>query len=62
MGINEKQMAVGSVSEAIICEKTRHLFEELCAKATSTNTGPKIQDKAINPGCILQKVRQTPSN
>ena len=38
--INEKQMAVDSVSEAIICEKAKQLFEELGAKAPSTSTGP----------------------
>ena len=33
MWINEKQMAGDGVSEVIICEKTKHLFEELSAKA-----------------------------
>ena len=38
--INEKQMAGDSVSEAIICEKAKQLFEELGAKVPSTSTGP----------------------
>jgi len=38
--INEKQMAGDSVSEAIICEKAKQLFEELGAKAPRTSTGP----------------------
>ena len=38
--INEKQMAGDSVSEAIICEKAKQLFEKLRAKVPSTNTGP----------------------
>ena len=38
--INEKQMAVDSDSEVIICEKAKQLFEELGAKAPSTNTTP----------------------
>jgi len=38
--INEKQMAGDSVSEAIIFEKVKQLFEELGAKAPSTSTGP----------------------
>jgi len=33
-------MAGDSVSEAIICEKDKQLFEELGAKASSTSTGP----------------------
>jgi hypothetical protein len=31
--INEKRIAGDSVSEAIICEKAKQLFEELGAKA-----------------------------
>jgi hypothetical protein len=31
--INEKQIAGDSVSEVIICEKAKQLFEELSAKA-----------------------------
>ena len=38
--IHEKQMAGDSVSETIIREKAKQLFEELCAKAPSTSTGP----------------------
>ena len=38
--INGKQMAVDSVSEAIICEEAKQLCEELGAKAPSTSTGP----------------------
>ena len=33
-------MAGDSVSETIIREKAKQLFEELCAKASSTSTGP----------------------
>jgi hypothetical protein len=38
--INEKQMADHSVSEAIICEKAKQLFEKLGAKNPITSTGP----------------------
>jgi len=38
--INEKQMVGDSVSEAIICEKAKQLFEKCDAKAHSTSTGP----------------------
>jgi Tc5 transposase DNA-binding domain. len=38
--INEKLMAGDSVGEAIICEKTKQLLEEVGAKAPSTSTGP----------------------
>ena len=38
--INEKQTTGDSVSEAMICEKAKQLFEELGAKAPSTSTGP----------------------
>jgi len=38
--INEKQTAGDNVSEAIICEKTKQLFEELGARVPSTRTGP----------------------
>jgi hypothetical protein len=54
--ISEKRMAGDSVSDAIICEKAKQLFEELCVKAPGTSTGPRIQDKAVTPGSILQKV------
>ena len=33
-------MEVGSVSEAIICEKAKQLFEEFGPKSPSTSTGP----------------------
>ena len=38
--INEKQMVGDNVSEAIICEKAKQLFEELGAEVPSTSTGP----------------------
>jgi len=38
--INGKEMAGDGVSGVTICEKVRHLFEELDAKAPSTCTGP----------------------
>ena len=40
MWINEKQMIGDSVSEVTVCEKAKHLFEKLGAKAPSTSTGP----------------------
>jgi len=48
--INEKQMAGDSVSEAIICEKAKQLFEELGAKAPSTSTGP-VKEFSGTKGC-----------
>jgi hypothetical protein len=33
-------MAGDNISEAIICEKAKQLFDELHAKAPSTSTGP----------------------
>ena len=38
--INEKQIAGDNVSEAIICEKAKQLFDEPGAKVPSTSTGP----------------------
>jgi hypothetical protein len=46
--INEEQMAGDSVSQAIICEKAKQLFQKLGAKAPSTSTGP-VEDFAL--GC-----------
>jgi hypothetical protein len=42
-------MADDSDSEAIICEKTKQLFEELGAKAPSISTGP-LKDFALGCG------------
>ena len=39
--INERQLQGDSVSEAIICEKARHLHSDLIAKTpTSSNVAP----------------------
>jgi hypothetical protein len=40
--INEKKMAVDSVSEMIICEKAKQLFEELGAKTKAVGLEPVI--------------------
>jgi hypothetical protein len=47
--INEKQMADDSVSEAIICDKAKHLFEELGPKVPSASSGP-VKEFALGCG------------
>ena len=38
--MKDKWQVIGSVNEAIICEKAKQLSEELASKAASTSTGP----------------------
>ena len=56
--INEKLMAGDSVGEAIICEKTKQLLEEVGAKAPSTSTGP-VKEFFLAPRGGLPDLRKS---